>query len=85
MSKFFVQNSSSESESESENEIAEVQKPTRPMFVYESDEDQKGSRVVLSERDKRIEEINNLVRQLKNAKKIKDIVKSNQSKKNLRN
>lgn len=79
MSKFFDPNSSSESESESDNEIVEVQKTTKPKFNYESDEEQKGSRVVLSEREKRIEEINNLVRQLKNAKKIKDIVKSNQS------
>jgi hypothetical protein len=35
---------------------------------------------VLPEKAKRLEEINALVKQLKNAKKIKDVVKANQGK-----
>lgn len=46
--------------------------------MYESEEEEKRTRVVLPEKAKRLEEINNLVKQLKNAKKIRDIVKANQ-------
>ena len=46
---------------------------------YLSDEEDTKTRTVVPEKAKRIEEINNFVRQLKNAKKIKDVAKSNQS------
>jgi len=83
-SKFFDQSSSSESESDSDNEVVESA-PTRmtaraiQKMTYESEDEDKKQRVVLPEKAKRSEEINNLVKQLKNAKKIKDVVKSNQT------
>lgn len=79
MSKFFDQSSSSSSESESDNEVIEV-KPTKKsqMPTYESEEEEKKVRIVLPEKAKRLEEINQLVKQVKNAKKIRDIVKANQ-------
>lgn len=79
MSKFFDQSSSSSSESESDNEVVE-QKPVRKaqMPMYESEEEEKKQRIVMPEKAKRLEEINGLVKQLKNAKKIRDIVKANQ-------
>jgi hypothetical protein len=46
--------------------------------AYDSDDDDKKQRIVLPEKAKRLEEINGLVKQLKNAKKIKDVVKANQ-------
>ncbi len=48
------------------------------LTAYDSDEEDKKQRVVLPEKAKRLEEINALVKQLKNAKKIKDVVKANQ-------
>ena len=52
-------------------------------ITVDSDDDDKRQRVVLPEKAKRLEEINGLVKQLKNAKKIKDVVKANQSEYNL--
>jgi translation initiation factor 3 subunit C len=80
MSKFFDQSSSSSSESDSDNEIVVEQKTVKKsqMAMYDSEEDEKKTRVVLPEKAKRLEEINGLVKQLKNAKKIRDIVKANQ-------
>ena len=46
---------------------------------YDSDEEDKKQRVVLPEKAKRLDEINGLVKQLKNAKKIRDVVKANQA------
>lgn len=48
------------------------------MPTYESEEEEKKTRIVLPEKAKRMDEINGLVKQMKNAKKIKDIVKANQ-------
>jgi hypothetical protein len=49
-------------------------------MIYESDEEEKRQRVVVPEKSKRMDEINGLIKQLKNSKKIKDVVKSNQRK-----
>jgi len=80
MSKFFDESSSSSSESESDNEVIEVKPTRKPQMatMYDSDEEEKKTRIVLPEKAKRLEEINNIVKQLKNAKKIRDIVKANQ-------
>jgi translation initiation factor 3 subunit C len=81
MSKFFGQNSSSSSESESDNEENKIEATTSKQMrarFYESEEEETKGRVVLSEKAKRSEEINNHVKQLKNAKKIKDVVKANE-------
>ncbi len=53
--------------------------PFLPRVSYLSDEEDTKTRTVVPEKAKRMEEINNFVRQLKNAKKIKDVAKSNQS------
>jgi len=81
MSKFFDQSSSSESETESENEeqIIDAKKKQQKMFFDSDEEEKKTVRIVLPEKAKRLEEINSLVRQLKNAKKIRDVVKSLQT------
>lgn len=81
MSKFFGQDSSSSSESESENENEKLEvAPQKKVAqkIYESEEEEVRGRVVLSEKAKRSEEINTCVKQLKNAKKIRDVVKANE-------
>ena len=50
-------------------------------MIYERDEEDRKQRVVVPEKSKRMDEINGLIKQLKNSKKIKDVVKSNQCKK----
>ena len=54
MSKFFDQSSSSSSESDSDNEIIVEQKPKKAQVnMYDSEEDEKKTRVVLPEKAKR--------------------------------
>ncbi|XP_046343350.1 eukaryotic translation initiation factor 3 subunit C-like isoform X2 [Haliotis rufescens] len=74
MSRFFRAGSESESESESSGEELQPQRPTATRAVFQmSDDEEDTKRVVRSEKDKRYEEINNVIKQLKNHKKIKDM------------
>lgn len=74
MSRFFQAASDSESESESSDDGIQDSRPvaqTRALQFSDDEEDTK--RVVRSEKDKRYEEINGIIKQLKNHKKIKDM------------
>ena len=55
MSKFFDESSSSSSESESDNEVIEVKPTRKPQMttMYDSDEEEKKTRIVLPEKAKR--------------------------------
>lgn len=77
MSRFFTTGSDSESESSvSGDEL--VAKPaggnySKPLLLSEDEEDTK--RVVRSAKDKRFEELSNLIRTIRNAMKIRDVTK----------
>jgi len=74
MSKFFAANSdsdSSSSESESENEQVEFKAPN---FMF-SDDEEDTKRVVRSAKDKRYEQLNGIIKNIRNSKKIKDFNK----------
>lgn len=75
MSKFYHNSSDSDSDSFSDPDIVQ-QKPSQKITYFESDdEDRTTKKLVLPEKVKRSQELNGLIKQLKNAKKIKDIMK----------
>ncbi|KAK6641521.1 Eukaryotic translation initiation factor 3 subunit C [Polyplax serrata] len=70
MSRFFATASDSETESSSEDE----QVPRQPAAAYTfSDEEEETKRIVRSTKVKRYEELTNLIKQIRNFKKIKDM------------
>lgn len=76
MSRFFATGSDSESESESSEEEQIPQKATAITSAYAfSDDEEETKRVVRSTREKRYEEITEIIKQIKNHKKIKDMSK----------
>jgi len=78
MSKFFAANSDSESsssESESDNEPAGYNAPN---FMF-SDDEEDTKRVVRSAKDKRYEQLNGIIKTIRNSKKIKDFNKMESS------
>ncbi|OAD60074.1 Eukaryotic translation initiation factor 3 subunit C [Eufriesea mexicana] len=70
MSRFFATGSDSESDSASEEE--QVQRAPTTAFTF-SDEEEETKRVVRSTKEKRYEEIANLIKLIRNYKKIKDM------------
>ncbi|XP_025829104.1 eukaryotic translation initiation factor 3 subunit C [Agrilus planipennis] len=70
MSRFFATGSDSDSDSSTEEEV--VQRPTVPVYTF-SDEEEEVKRVVRSTKEKRYEELTNLIKQIRNYKKIKDM------------
>ncbi|XP_070572268.1 eukaryotic translation initiation factor 3 subunit C-like [Ptychodera flava] len=79
MSRFFAASSSESSSDESEGEEQQVQaKPAAPaarMFMFSDDDEDSAKRVVRSAKDKRFDEIQGVIKQIKNHKKIRDISK----------
>lgn len=80
MSKFFKGAVSSSDSSDSESSDAEVfvpkTLPTRANFAYPSDSEEEGQkRVVKAHKDRKFEELKDLIRQAKNSKNIKDMSK----------
>lgn len=72
MSRFFAVNSESESDTEvSEDEIPLKAQPVPTYVVSDEEEDEK--RVVKSAKEKRYEEMQETIRQMRNHKKIKDV------------
>lgn len=72
MSRFFAGGSDSESESSSDDEqIIKAPQPVQAPIVYSDDEEVK--RVVRSAKEKRFEELSNIIKNIRNYKKIKDI------------
>ncbi|XP_025093059.1 eukaryotic translation initiation factor 3 subunit C-like isoform X2 [Pomacea canaliculata] len=73
MSRFFRAGSDSETETESEEEVQQ-QRPAIPARAYQlSDDEEDARRIVRSEKDKRYEELRDIIKTLKNHKKIKDM------------
>lgn len=72
MSRFFAQ-SDTESETESSEDELIVQKPQSQVIV--SDDEEVVRRVVRSTREKRYEELTELIKQIRNHRKIKDMAK----------
>lgn len=86
MSRFFA---GSDSDSDSSSEEEQIQRPTAPtytvsiilfkknclMFIYSqfSDDEEEVKRVVRSTKEKRYEELTNIIKQIRNHKKIKDM------------
>ncbi|OXU23527.1 hypothetical protein TSAR_011892 [Trichomalopsis sarcophagae] len=70
MSRFFANGSDSESDTSSEEE--QVQRAPAAAFTF-SDEEEETKRVVRSTKEKRYEEITNLIKLIRNYKKIKDM------------
>ncbi|XP_058800849.1 eukaryotic translation initiation factor 3 subunit C [Phymastichus coffea] len=70
MSRFFATGSDSESETSSEEE--QVQRAPAAAFTY-SDDEEDAKRVVRSTKEKRYEELTNLIKLIRNYKKIKDM------------
>ncbi|KAG7197132.1 hypothetical protein KM043_007219 [Ampulex compressa] len=70
MSRFFA--TGSDSESDSAPEIEQVQRAPTTAFTF-SDEEEETKRVVRSTKEKRYEEIANLIKLIRNYKKIKDM------------
>lgn len=70
MSRFFATGSDSDSDSSSEEE--QVQRAPATVFTF-SDDEEETKRVVRSTKEKRYEEITNLIKQIRNYKKIKDM------------
>ncbi|XP_034934471.1 eukaryotic translation initiation factor 3 subunit C [Chelonus insularis] len=70
MSKFFTTGTDSESDSSSEEE--QVQRAPATAFTF-SDEEEETKRVVRSTKEKRYEELTNLIKLIRNYKKIKDM------------
>ncbi|CAG2179072.1 unnamed protein product, partial [Oppiella nova] len=73
--KFFAQVSDSESEStESEEDLQAKPSATTAAYSF-SDEEEEAKRVVRTAREKRYEELQTIIKQIRNHKKIKDIAK----------
>ncbi|XP_054043728.1 eukaryotic translation initiation factor 3 subunit C-like [Rissa tridactyla] len=77
MSRFFTTGSDSESESSVSGDELVAKPPGgnygKPLLLSEDEEDTK--RVVRSAKDKRFEELNNLIKTIRNAMKIRDVTK----------
>ncbi|KAI1292027.1 Eukaryotic translation initiation factor 3 subunit C [Halotydeus destructor] len=75
-SKFFARISDTESESEeSEEEILQNKAPAAQPTYISDDEDDQAKRVVRTAKEKRYEELDEIIKQIRNYKKIKDIAK----------
>ncbi|XP_066259889.1 eukaryotic translation initiation factor 3 subunit C [Euwallacea similis] len=70
MSRFFA-GSDSDSDSSSEEEV--IQRPAGPTIFTFSDDEEEVKRVVRSAKEKRYEELTNIIKQIRNFKKIKDM------------
>lgn len=70
MSRFFAGGSESDSDSSSESEP--VQRQNAPQFTF-SDEEEDVKRVVRSTKEKRYEDLSNIIKSIRNYKKIKDM------------
>lgn len=70
MSRFFAGGSESDSDSSSDSEP--VQRQTAPQFTF-SDEEEDVKRVVRSTKEKRYEDLSNIIKSIRNYKKIKDM------------
>ncbi|XP_046979246.1 eukaryotic translation initiation factor 3 subunit C [Schistocerca americana] len=71
MSRFFA-TGGSDSETESASDDEQIQRPTATQFTF-SDEEEDTKRVVRSAKEKRYEELTNIIKQIRNYKKIKDM------------
>lgn len=71
MSRFFAGVSDSESESQSEDEQI-IARPVANQFSY-SDDEEESKRVVRSAKEKRYEELSNVIKNIRNYRKIKDM------------
>ncbi|XP_060532755.1 eukaryotic translation initiation factor 3 subunit C [Cylas formicarius] len=69
MSRFFA---GSDSDSESSSGEEQVQRPQVPVYTF-SDDEEEVKRVVRSAKEKRYEELTNIIKQIRNYKKIKDM------------
>nr|XP_022899705.1 eukaryotic translation initiation factor 3 subunit C [Onthophagus taurus] len=69
MSRFFA---SSDSDSDSSSEEEQIQRPQIPTYTF-SDDEEEVKRVVRSTKEKRYEELSNIIKQIRNYKKIKDM------------
>ncbi|XP_030755703.1 eukaryotic translation initiation factor 3 subunit C [Sitophilus oryzae] len=69
MSRFFA---GSDSDSDSSSEEEQIQRPAGPQFTF-SDDEEEVKRVVRSAKEKRYEELTNIIKQIRNFKKIKDM------------
>lgn len=70
MSRFFAGGSESDTDSSSDSEP--VQRQTAPQFTF-SDEEEDVKRVVRSTKEKRYEDLSNIIKSIRNYKKIKDM------------
>lgn len=71
MSRFFA-TGGSDSETESASDDEQIPRPTATQFTF-SDEEEDTKRVVRSAKEKRYEELTNIIKQIRNYKKIKDM------------
>ncbi|XP_023029962.1 eukaryotic translation initiation factor 3 subunit c [Leptinotarsa decemlineata] len=69
MSRFFA---GSDSDSDSSSEEEQIQRPQVPVYTFSDDEEEE-KRVVRSAKEKRYEELTNIIKQIRNFKKIKDM------------
>ncbi|KAG5887316.1 hypothetical protein JTB14_006460 [Gonioctena quinquepunctata] len=69
MSRFFA---GSDSDSDSSSEEEQIQRPQAPVYTFSDDEEEE-KRVVRSAKEKRYEELTNIIKQIRNYKKIKDM------------
>ncbi|XP_044260087.1 eukaryotic translation initiation factor 3 subunit C [Tribolium madens] len=69
MSRFFA---GSDSDSDSSSEEEPIQRAPAPVFTF-SDDEEEVKRVVRSAKEKRYEELTNIIKQIRNYKKIKDM------------
>lgn len=70
MSRFFAGGSESDTDSSSDSEP--IQRQTAPQFTF-SDEEEDVKRVVRSTKEKRYEDLSNIIKSIRNYKKIKDM------------
>ncbi|KAK9746763.1 Eukaryotic translation initiation factor 3 subunit 8 N-terminus [Popillia japonica] len=69
MSRFFA---GSDSDSDSSSEEEQIQRAPIPTYTF-SDDEEEVKRVVRSMKEKRYEELTNIIKQIRNYKKIKDM------------
>merc|ERR1719414_594368 len=75
MSKWFAANSDSESSSSSSDSEDERGAQHQPSAFLMSDDEEETKRVVRSAREKRYEALNQIIKNIRNSKKIKDFTK----------
>ncbi|XP_070204954.1 eukaryotic translation initiation factor 3 subunit C-like isoform X3 [Littorina saxatilis] len=73
MSRFFQAGSDSETETESEEEVVPTRQPIPTKAYQLSDDEEDTKRVVRSEKDKRYDDLRNIIKTMRNHKKIKDM------------